>query len=325
MRRRTFAATLAATFVAEPPLLRADTTTARVGILSPFTPADSEEWHRSLRGALARLGWIEGGNLALDIRYARGDTERLPELAAELLKLKVDLLVTEVTEATDAAHKATQTIPIVMIAVGDPVAYGLVTSLARPGGNITGFSQNILESVGKRLQLLKQVVPDLVEVAILWDSHDTNSAINRREVEVAAGPLGLRLKSLETTNAANLDTVLQARLAQDVRALYVTPAPLFVTHLGRIAPFAAQNRLASVFHLPEFVRQGGLLAYGPDRNDLFRRAAGYVDRILKGAKPADLPIEQPTKFSLSINAAAARAMQIAIPRLLLAQADEVIE
>src|SRR5579872_6656601 len=158
MRRRTFAATLAATFVAEPPLLRADTATARVGILSPFTPADSEEWHRSLRGALARLGWIEGGNLALDIRYARGDTERLPELAAELLKLKVDLLVTEVTEATDAAHKATQTIPIVMIAVGDPVAYGLVTSLARPGGNITGFSQNILESVGKRLQLLKQVV-----------------------------------------------------------------------------------------------------------------------------------------------------------------------
>jgi putative ABC transport system substrate-binding protein len=298
---------------------------ARIGVLCPFAPADSDVWHKAFRQGMRDLGWVEGSNLAIEMRFADGDASRLPGLAAELLSIKVDLMVTEVTEASEAARRATSTVPIVMVAVGDPVANGLVASLARPGGNITGFSQNLLESISKRLQMLKLMVPELTEVAALWNPDDTNSASNWRELQTSAVHLGLQLKSLEARNDLELGKVFDAGLESSVRALYVAPAPLLVTNLARIAGFAAKNRLASIFHLSEFAQYGGLLAYGPDRSDLFRRAASYVDKILKGAKPADLPVEQPTKFELAVNLRTAKALGLTVPPLILAQADEVIE
>jgi len=243
----------------------------------------------------------------------------------ELLRLKVSLIVSEVTEATQAARRATTALPIVMVAVGDPVAAGLVASLARPGGNVTGLSQNIVESAAKRLELLKTTLPSAGEVAVLWNADDDNSVLNWKELQVHAGPLGLKLKSLEARTAAEIEAALSPNSVGETRALYVVPGPLFVTNLPKIAGLARERRLVSIFHLPEFVRSGGVLSYGPDRNDLFRRAATYVDRLLKGARPADLPVEQPTKFDLSINLATAKAIGLTVPPLVLAQAAEVIE
>jgi putative ABC transport system substrate-binding protein len=296
-----------------------------IGVLSPFAPAVAADWHRAFERGLQALGRTPGAGLRVEYRHAMGDTSRLPALMADLMRAKVDLVVTEVTEATQAATKATTTIPIVMVAVGDPVAAGLVASLARPGGNVTGLSQNIVESAAKRLELLKTALPSVTEVAVLWNSDDDNSVLNWKELQVSAGPMGLRLKSLLAQNAAEIENVLSSASIGDTRALYVVPGPLFVTNLERIAALARERRMVSVFHLSEYVHLGGLLAYGPDRNDLFQRAATYVDKILKGAKPADLPVEQPTKFELSINLATARAIGLAVPPLMMVQADEVIE
>jgi len=241
------------------------------------------------------------------------------------MQMRVDLVVTEVTEATQAARKATTALPIVMVAVGDPVAAGLVASLARPGGNVTGLSQNIVESAAKRLEFLKTARPNIIEVAVLWNPDDDNSVLNWKELQRHAGPMGLRLKSLPVQTLAEIEAALSSAGVGDTRALYVVPGPLFVTHLQSIANLARERRLVSIFHLPEYVHYGGLLAYGPDRNDLFHRTATYVDRILKGAKPADLPIEQPTKFDLSINLGTAKAIGLAVPPLLMVQAGEVVD
>jgi putative tryptophan/tyrosine transport system substrate-binding protein len=235
------------------------------------------------------------------------------------------VIVSEVTEASWAAQKATSTLPIVMVAVGDPVAAGLVGNLARPGGNITGLSQNIIESASKRMEMLKLMVPDLVDVAVLWNPDDDNSTLNWREVQGSSRRLGLNLTSLPAHNAEELNKVLKSGGNAAWRALYVVPGPLFVTNLQTIADVARERRVASIFHLPEFVHMGGLLSYGPDRSDLFRRAAVYVDKILKGARPADLPVEQPTKFAFSVNLTTARALGLAVPPLLLAQTDELVE
>jgi putative tryptophan/tyrosine transport system substrate-binding protein len=298
---------------------------ARIGVLSPFSPASAEEWHRAFENSLRQLGWIPGSNITIEYRLTGGTNERLPALAAELVRAKVDLILAEVTEASWAAQKATSTIPIVMVAVGDPVAAGLVASLARPGGNITGVSQNIVESAGKRLEMLKAMIPELGDVAVLWRPEDDNSALNWREVEASAGRLGIRLTPLAASNIDDLNKVLKAESGAAWGALYVLPGPLFVTHLQMIADVARARRVPSIFHLPEFAHMGGLLAYGPDRSDLFRRAAVYVDKILKGARPSDLPVEQPTKLGLSVNLATARAIGLTVPPLLLARSDEVIE
>jgi putative ABC transport system substrate-binding protein len=297
---------------------------ASIGVLSPFSPAAAVDWHRALEQGLQALGWRAGANLRIEYRHGMGDTSVLPQLADQLLRTNVDVLVTEVTEATQAARKVTTAVPIVMVAVGDPVAIGLVHSLARPGGNVTGLSQNIVESVAKRLELLKTAA-GVTEVGVLWNPDDENSALNWRALQDHAGPLGVSLKSVPAQNPAEIDSALAAGKVGDLRALYVVPGPLFVTNLERIAALARERRLASIFHLPEYVHMGGLLAYGPDRADLFRRAAGYVDRLLKGAKPADLPIEQPNKFDLSINSGTAKAIGLAIPRLMLVQASELVE
>jgi putative ABC transport system substrate-binding protein len=313
------AALAAARVVAQTPA------SATIGVLSPFSPAAAADWHRALERGLQDLGWVRGNNLRIEYRHGMGDTARLPGLMAELLRAKVDLVVAEVTEATQAAKNATTTIPIVMVAVGDPVAAKLVASLARPGGNVTGLSQNIIESAGKRLELLKLALPGLTEVAVLWNPDDDNSNLNRGELQKHSGPLGLRLKSLPIHTPAEIESALSSAAVGDTWALYVVPGPLFVTNLERIAALARERRLASIFHLPEYVHMGGLLAYGPDRNDLFRRAAHYVDRLLNGAKPAELPVEQPNKFDLSINLGTAKAIGLAVPPLMLMQAAEVIE
>jgi putative ABC transport system substrate-binding protein len=296
-----------------------------IGVLSPFAQGTSAEWHRSFEAGLQDLGWTSGRNLRIEYRYAMGDTTRLPALMADLLRSSARVVVTEVTEATQAAKKATTTLPIVMVAVGDPVAAGLVSSLARPEGNLTGLSQNIVESSGKRLEMLKLALPSLTEVAVLWISNDDNSVLNWRYLQTLAGPMGLRLKSLLVSSLQEIENALSSGSVGEMRALYVVPGPLFVNNLGRIATLARERRVASVFHLPEFVHAGGLLSYGPDRSDLFRRAASYVDRLLKGARPADLPVEQPNKFDLSVNLATARAIGLALPSLMLLQASELIE
>jgi putative tryptophan/tyrosine transport system substrate-binding protein len=327
MNRRTLISALGGTAAVWPSIARAQQTagTARIGVVSPFSPSGSAVWHEALRGGLADLGWVEGGNLQVDYRFANGDSARLPELVADLLRLNPNLLVTEVTEATFAAKRATSTISIVMVAVGDPVSVGLVQSLARPGGNVTGLSQNIVESAGKRLEMLKQAAPSLVDVLVLANPTDDNSTLNQREVETSARRLGLQVHSIETTSAEALNKALAGEIDVRVRGLFVVPSPLFVVNLKLIAAFALRHRLPSIFHLSEFVRAGGLLAYGPDRNDIFRRTATYVDKILHGAKPAELPVQQPTKFELVINLETAKALGLTIPPTLLVRADEVIE
>jgi putative ABC transport system substrate-binding protein len=296
-----------------------------IGLLSPFTPADTEPWHRAFRQGLGDLGWVPGANLRLEYRYSNGRNERLPELAAELIKLKVDLIVVAVTGDAKAAAKATKTIPIVMASAGDPIATGLIASLARPGGNVTGLTQMSTDLAAKRLQLLQEVAPSTSRVAVLWNSEAAGSLLAWQEIQDPARQLGIELHSLEVRRGADFDAAFASIIEADDHALMVLPGSAVVVNQQRIADFAAKHRLPSMFHLPEFVRAGGLLAYGPDRADLFRRAATYVDKILKGAKPADLPVQQPTKFQLVINLKTARALGLTVPHSLLARADEVIE
>jgi putative ABC transport system substrate-binding protein len=296
----------------------------RLGLLSPFSPADTARWHEAFRQGLRDLGWVEGKNISLEYRYAEGSSDRLPGLAADLVRLKVDIIVAAVTPDALAAKHATSTIPIVMASPGDPVASGLVESLARPGGNITGLSQIAPELAGKRLERLNDIVPTLSRVAVLWDPQDRGSALSWHEIQRPAQQLGVQLQALEVRSANDLDHAFDEASRARAGALAIMPSPVFVTNLKRLADLAARSRLPSIFHLREFVDAGGLMAYGPDRSDLFRRAATYVDKILKGAKPADLPVEQPMKFELVINLKTAQALGLTIPPTLLFQADEVI-
>jgi putative ABC transport system substrate-binding protein len=297
----------------------------RIGLLSPYSSAESVSWHQAFRRGLRDLGWIEGQNITIEPRYANGRNDRLPGLVADLVGLKVDIIVTAVTPDTLAAKKGTNTIPIVMASPGDPVVTGIVTSLARPGGNITGLSQVAPDLVGKRVELLKEIVPKLSRVAVLWNPNAAVSALSWRELESAARALGVQLHSLEVRSADELDKAFRNATKARAEALVILPNAAFVPNLKRIADHSLQARLPSSFHLREFADAGGLVAYGPDRSDLFRRAASYVDKILKGAKPADLPIEQPTKFELLINLKTAKALGLTIPPSLLARADQIIE
>ena len=297
----------------------------KIGVLSPFAPADTLLWNKALMRGLRDLGWVDGKNLVVEYRFAEGNKERLAELVTDLIQQKVDILLTTVTQDTLAARKATAEIPIVMVAVGDPVATGLVGSLARPGGNITGLSQMTPDLSGKRLELLKEIVPNISAVAILFNPDDQLSILDAREARLSAQRLSIEVHSLEVRTVADLAKILGDAVALRVGGLVILPAPVLFENLRPIADFAIQNRLPSTFHLREFPTAGGLVSYGVDRSDLFRRAATYVDKILKGANPATLPIEQPTKFELVINLKTARALGLAIPANLLVIADEVIE
>jgi putative ABC transport system substrate-binding protein len=297
----------------------------RIGLLSPFSPAETLDWNKALLRGLRDAGWIDGSNLAIEYRYAAGKREHLPELVTSLIRQKVDVIVTTVTVDTLTAKNATAEIPIVMVAVGDPVAVGIAKSLARPGGNITGLSQMTPDLSGKRLELLKQIVPQIASVAVLFDPDDPLSVLDWKQARASAQMLGIEVHSMEVRSAGDFDKVLEEAVAARVGALVVMPAPVLFENLRLIADFATQNRLASTFHLREFPSVGGLLSYGVDRSDLFRRAATYVDKILRGASPADLPIEQPTKFELVINLKTAKTLGLAIPSNVLSLADEVIE
>jgi len=297
----------------------------RVGLLSSYLPTDTVAWHEAFRQGLRDLGWVEGKNISIEIRYSEGCSDRLPALAAELVGLKVDIIVASANTDARAAKRATETIPIVMASAGDPVAGGFVATLARPGGNVTGLSQIAPEMAGKRLELLKEIIPKLSRVAVLWNPQGTTSPLSWKETQLPARQLGIQLHSLEVRSLGDFDKAFAGAAAARAGALVVLPDPLFVTNLKRIADFAVKNHLSSIFHLGEFADAGGLMTYGPNRSDSFRRAATYVDKILKGAKPGDLPVEQPTKFELVINMKTAKSLGIKIPNSILVRAERVIQ
>jgi putative ABC transport system substrate-binding protein len=283
----------------------------------------------AFRQGLRNLGYTEGLNILVEYRWAEGKPERFPALAAELVALKVDVIMsTGGTLAALAAKSATASIPIVFGAAGDPVAEGLVASLARPGGNITGLSNVTNDLVGKWLNLLKQVVPGLRQAAILWkpDSMPENARkIRMNEAEGAARALGLQLQVVEAGSSADFVSAFAELSLKSADALVVLNTPVFDMDRQRIVELAAEKRLPAVYTIRSYVDDGGLMSYGPSIADLNRRAAGYVDKILKGAKPADLPVEQPTKFELFVNLSTAKSLGLTFPDALLAQSDDVIE
>ena len=286
---------------------------ANTGFIATFT------------GALRDLGWIEGKTFVLEPRFADNRPDRLADLAAELVRLKVDLIVTAGTLAPLAAKRATSTIPIVMVAAGDPVGSGIVSNLARPGGNVTGTSLDSPELAGKRLQLLKEMLPGIATVAVLWNDANPYPAVVFAQTEAAGRTLGMRVLSLPVHDASDVLTALDAALRDGAGGLITVEDPFTLNHLVQIVNFAAGHRLPAMYGLREFVDAGGLLSYGAHLADLSRRGAQYVDKILKGAKPGDLPIEQPTKFELVINLKTARALGLTIPQTLLLRADGVIQ
>ena len=304
---------------------QAPPTVRRIGLLSGSTPSVNASSYQAFRLGLRDLGWVEGTNISIEYRYAEGRHDRLPDLAADLVRLKVDVIVTTATSDALAAQKATRAIPIVMVAAGDPVASGLVESLARPGGNVTGLSQMLQELGGKRLELLKEMVPKLSRVAVLWNPQSASATLNWKENQQPARQLGIQLHSLEVRSPNELDKAFEAATRAHAGALAILPDPVITTNLKRIVDFAAKSRLPSIYQWSEFADAGGLVTYGPDRADLFRRAAIYLDKILKGTKPGDLPVEQPTKLELVVNLKTAKALGITIPQSVLFRADRVIE
>jgi putative tryptophan/tyrosine transport system substrate-binding protein len=297
----------------------------QIGFLLPYSPGPDARIE-AFRQGMRELGYVEGQNLTVEYRWADGRFEQLPDLAADLIRLKVDVIVAGVTQASLAAKKATGAIPIVMVGVSDPVGTGIVTSLARPGANITGTSSMTAEVVGKQLELLKETLPKISRVAALWNpGNPIFQAIQRKETESAAGALGMQLRILEARGPDDIDRAFATMAKERTRALLVLGDPVFLSHRKRIAHLAAKGRLPAISGTREHVEAGGLMAYGPSFPDMYRRAATYVDKILKGAKPAELPVEQPTKFELVVNLKAAEQIGVSIPPNVLARADRVIK
>jgi putative tryptophan/tyrosine transport system substrate-binding protein len=298
---------------------------ARIGYLATGGAASNPLQQAFLQG-LRELGYVEGQNVAIEYRSADSRTARFPELASELVRLKVDVIVASETSAALGAKHVTATIPIVMASSDAPVFYGLVASLARPGGNVTGLHSTAPpELAGKRLQLLREVVPGLSRVGVLLDSGDAYALLTMREIERVGQAIGVQLHSVKTRRPEEFERAFEAALLDGVDALITVEGVQTVMDRTRIVDFAAMSRLPAIYGLREFVDAGGLMAYGTDRRDLFRRAATYVDKILKGAKPGDLPVEQPTKFELVINLKTAKALGLTIPQTLLLRADQVIQ
>jgi putative ABC transport system substrate-binding protein len=296
-----------------------------IGYLSAGTPLTLVDATAAFTDALRELGWVEGKNVAFERRYAENRLERLAESAEELVHLNVDVIVAEGTLAPLAAKRATSSIPIVMTVAGDPLGSGLVASLARPGGNVTGMSLMAPDLGGKRLELLKELLPRLARVAVLWNATNPYAALVYKETQAAGRTMGIEVQSLEVRSADDFDSAFEAVRQQHSDALITVEDPLTGAYQKRIVDFAAIDRLPSLYGFRENVLAGGLISYGANFADLFRRAAGYVDKILKGAKPADLPVQQPTKFELVINLKTAKVLGINVPPTLLARADEVIE
>jgi ABC-type uncharacterized transport system substrate-binding protein len=295
-----------------------------IGVLAPGTPSSHGPWVALCVQRLRELGWIEGRTIAFEYRWAEGRTERAAEIAAEFVRLKVDVIVTSATAVIVAAMQVTSVIPIVFAAAGDPVGTGLVASLARPGGNVTGLSIQQTDLAAKRLELLREVVPGLRRLAILANVGGPAVVLDMREVEATARSLGLEVIPLEIRRGEDIVPAFEA-LSGRAEALYVLIDALTNTHRVRINTLALADRLPTMHAVREGVEAGGLMSYGANIPSLYRRAGDYVDKILRGAKPADIPIEQPTKFDLVINLTTAKALGLKVPPTLLARADEVIE
>jgi putative ABC transport system substrate-binding protein len=297
----------------------------RIGVLWPFLPTVGPPLAEAFQQGLRNLGYVEGQNVAIEYRYSEGNDSRLGDLATELVRLKVDVIVAPTTAAALAAKKATSEVPIITATAADPVGSGLVVSLARPGGNVTGLSLLAsLEISGKQLQLLKEVLPKLTRIAVLADPSSPPTAGLLKEAEQAGRSLGVQLRVVEARDPNELEGVFSTVKKEHPGALLVIAAP-FIGGNPRIVSFATSNRLPTMYPYTESVDAGGLMSYGPNRPDLFRRAAYYIDKILKGAKPADLPVEQPTKFELVINLKTAKQIGLTIPPNVLARADRVIK
>jgi putative ABC transport system substrate-binding protein len=329
MDRRRFLLTSLAGAVAVPRVARAQQAGKvwRLGVLDPgVAVSDAAWWKTPFAEQLHHLGYVNGHNLIVERRHAGGRIDQLPELAADLVRLKVDVLFTNSTPGVEAARTATKSIPIVFIAVGDPVGTGLVRTLAHPGENITGISAQLRELGGKQLQLLKEFVPSLSRVAVLWNPANAGSAIGLRDMEHAARPLGIQIRALAIRDAAELEAAFAA-LAQDrsAGALVVHPVAPMWEHRARIMEFAVNRRMIAVSSFKQMAEAGALAIYGSDLREQGRLAADYVDKILKGAKVGDLPVQQPTKFELVINLKTAKALGLTIPPSLLLQADQIIE
>ena len=334
MDRRAFLGAVAGGLLAAPLAAEAQQRgkAPRIGLLSPGSPSDAGRSPSNLavlfaafREGLRELGYVEGQNIEIESRWAEGNYDRLPGLAADLVRLKVAVIVTYGTPASQAAKRATATIPIVMAAIIDPLASGLVASLARPGENLTGQSMMSPDLVEKQLEILKEVVPKVSRAALLHNPANPGNAPQVRHAQDAARALGVRLQLLGARGPSEIDSAFAAMTNEQAGAVIVLVDAMLQDNRARITDLAARHRLPAVYGLSEYTEAGGLLAYGPNRLDMFRHAATYVDKILKGVKPGDLPVERPNKFALVLNLKTARALGLTIPPSLLARADQVIE
>ena len=318
---------LATIFLATAALTEAQQTgkIPRIGFLISGSPANAARRLEVFQQGLRGLGYIEGKSIFVEYRYAEGKLEPLPELAAELVRLKFDIIVTDTSAATQTAKNATKTIPVVFTTANDPVGDGQVASLARPGGNLTGFSILALELNAKRLELLKEVAPKITRVAFLTRIGTATAEQRFKEAEADAKGLGLRLQFLGAKGAEDLDAAFDAAKRAGAQAVLAHPSTFVVTNRARIIELAVKHRLPVIYSSMEAAEAGGLMSYGPDIVDNYRRAAGYVDKILKGTKPADLPVQQPMKFEFAINLKAAKQIGLTVPPNLLVRADRVIK
>jgi putative ABC transport system substrate-binding protein len=328
MERRAFVGTLGLIVLAAPLVAEAQQVgrVYRIGLLEYSTPdAARQAWWNVFRERMRELGYVEGQNVTFEPRWAQDDDDRLSKLAAELVGLKVDVIVTAATISALAAKRATATIPIVMATGADPVAVGLVASLGQPGGNVTGMTTINSELAAKRLELIRIVAPRVSRIAILWDERGSafRFAVDRTEAE--AKRAGLTIQSVPVRGPAEIEAAFATVVRDRAGALSIAPSAMFFSHRKRLAELAMKHRLPTIVGVREYVEAGGLVSYGVDNPEMFRGAALYVDKILKGARPADLPVEQPTKFELVINLKTAKALGLTIPQSLLLRADEVIQ
>jgi putative ABC transport system substrate-binding protein len=326
MKRREFISLLGGAAAAWPLAARAQQPIRkirRLGLLQPGLPESS--FGKAMRDRLRALGYLEGRDIILETRWAEGKAERLTELAVELASLKLDAIIAFTTPAAIAAREATTTIPVVFLYVGDPVGTGVVPSLARPGGNVTGISLLATELSSKRLEILLEIAPNTSRVAMLWNDSNPGMVLRARESQNVAPKLRVTIQSVGVHDLVNFDSAFSSIENARIDALLTLVDPFTSQHRNRIVEFAAQRRLPAIYEAREFVESGGLISYGPNPVAIEQRAAEYVDKIFKGAKAADLPVEQPTKFELIINLKTAKALGLDVPATVLARADEVIE
>lgn len=329
MRRREFITLLGGAAVAWPLAASAQQSerVRRIGVLQVLAASDPD-WQRRLaafKHELAELGWIAGRDIVFEYRYADARPERLPALAAELVQANVDVIVTNAAQPVEAARKATSTVPIVMASVGDALGAGYIASLAHPGGNITGLTLVATEQSTKRLELIKEISQGMVRVAVLWNGNASGHRLLMKEMEPTALKLGIKLQSIPIQAAEEIDAALRAATRSNAQAIVTMDDPIIQSHRARIVEFATRQRMLVMGEFRSMADAGALMSYGPNQVDMWRRAAAYVDKIFKGAKPANLPVEQPIKFELVINLKTAKTLGLEIHPQLLARADEVIE